>query len=234
MLTKPLRDLLSTKTQFICTEQEQMAFNSVKEKIGKAIVLKYFDSKVPINIQVDALSAGLGAALIQNGMPVALSSKTLSGPETRYPNIEREMLAVVFGLEKFHHYIWGQAVTIQTDHKLLESITLKNLANALPRLARMLVKIQGYDFTVKYNSGKSIPIADCMSRVSPSPGEPISKVDTHIHLLNAHLNASPNSPTRYQSRNIQRSRTERAHQHQHWMASRMIQLPPSCTSFLEL
>ena len=55
----------------------------------------------------------------------------------------------------------------------------------------MLLKIQGYDFTVKYNPGKSMPIADCMSRVSPSPGKPISDIDIHIHLLNAHLNASP-------------------------------------------
>ena len=77
MLTKPLRDFLSTKTQFIWTEQEQMVFNSFKEEIGKAIVLKYFDSKAPINIQVDASSAGIGGALIQNGMPVALASKTL-------------------------------------------------------------------------------------------------------------------------------------------------------------
>ena len=70
-----------------------------------------------------------------------------------------------------------------------ESIALKNLANVPPRLARMLHKIQGYDFTVKYNSGKSI--ADSISKESPSPGEPISDVDIHIHLLNAHLNASP-------------------------------------------
>ena len=154
-------------------------------------MLRYSEPKAPINIQVDASSAGPGAALIQNGMPVALASKTLSGPETRYSNIECEMLVVVFRLEKFYHYIWGQAVTIQTDHKQLESITLKYLANAPPRLARMLLKIQCYDFTVKKNPGKSIPIADCMSRVSPCPGEPISDVDTHIHLLNAHLNASP-------------------------------------------
>ena len=125
---------------------------------------------MPIDIQVDASSAGLGAALIQNGMPVALASKTLSGPETRYSNIERKMLAVGFGLEKFHHYIWGQGVTIQTDHKPLESIALKNLANASPKLARMQLKIQGYDFTVKYNPGKSISTADCMSRVSQSQG----------------------------------------------------------------
>ena len=119
-------------------------------------------------------------------MPVALASKTLSGPETRYSNIERKMLEVVFRLEKFHHYIWGQAVTIQTDHKQQESIALKNLANAPTNLARMLLKIQGYEFTVKYNLGKSIPIADCMSRVSPSPREPISNVVIHIH-----LNGSP-------------------------------------------
>ena len=67
----------------------------------------------------------------------------------------------------------------------------------------MLLKIQGYDFTIKYNPGKYIPIADCMSRVSSCPGEPISDVDTHIHLLNAHLNASP---TRLQDIKVETSK----------------------------
>ena len=84
-------------------------------------------------------------------------------------------------------------MTIQTDPKPQESIALKNLANAPPKLARMLLKIQGYDFTVKYNPGKSIPIADCM----------FSDVDTHIHLLNAHLNAFP---TRLQDIKVETSK----------------------------
>ena len=92
--------------------------------------MRYFDPKEPIVIQVDASTAGIGAALLQNEMPIAFASKTLTGPETRYSNIEREMLAIVFGMERFHHYAWGHKVTIQTDHKPLESIALKNIARA--------------------------------------------------------------------------------------------------------
>ena len=143
-------------------------------------------------------------------------------------NIEHEMLAVVSGFKKFHHYIWGQAVTIQTDHKPLESIAIKNLANAPPRLARMLLKIQGYDFTVKYNPGKSIPIADSMSRVSPSPEEPMSDVDIHIHLLNAHLNASPTCLIDIKVETFKDSVLKEL------TNTIMSGWPPSYTSFLEL
>ena len=67
------------------------------------------------------------------------------------------MLGIVFGLARFHHYAYGRHVTIETDHKPLESITRKHLTNAPPRLVRMLFRIQKYDFTVKYVPGKDIP-----------------------------------------------------------------------------
>lgn len=71
------------------------------------------------------------------------------GPETRYSNIEREMLAVVFGLEMFHHYIWGHS-----DHKPLESIEMMKLTQVPPRLARMILKVKRYGFTIKYSQSK--------------------------------------------------------------------------------
>lgn len=76
-------------------------------------------SKTPIIIQVYASTAALGATLFQNDLPVAFTSETLTGPETWYSNIEREMLAV---LEKFHH-VWGHKAIIQTDHKPLGNCT---------------------------------------------------------------------------------------------------------------
>ena len=59
-----------------------------------------------MTIQVDASQVGLGAALLQNGKPVAFASKALTKTECRYVNIEREMLAAVFGVERFHTYIY--------------------------------------------------------------------------------------------------------------------------------
>lgn len=80
---------------------------------------------------------------------------------------------------------------IQTDNKLMGSIALKNLTQAPPWLARMLVKVQGYDFAVTYSAGKAVPIADCLSRLSPRPGRHIRHIDFNIHIMNTHLNFSP-------------------------------------------
>ena len=75
---------------------------------------------------MDASSRGLGAVLLQNNKPIAFASKSLSDTEQRYANIERELLAVVFGCERFHTYVFGKQVTIESDHKPLETIQLKH------------------------------------------------------------------------------------------------------------
>ena len=115
-------------------------------------------------MQVDASSHGLGAVLLQNGRPIAFASKSLRDCERRYANIEREMLAFVYGCERFHTYVYGKRFTIQSDHKPLEMIHLKNLAAAPQRLQRMLLRIQPYDIVIKYKPGKEVTLADSMSR----------------------------------------------------------------------
>lgn len=77
-------------------------------------------------------------------------------------------------------------MTVNTDHKPLQLIALKNLAQAPPRLARMLLKVEGYNFTIKYCPCKAVPIADCLSSVSPRPGMPVKGIDLNIHMLNQH------------------------------------------------
>ena len=144
----------------MCGPEHQKAFDSVKETIATAATLAYFDSSKPVIIQTDASKRGVGATLLQDGRPVAYASKSLTETESNYCNIEREMLAIVFGLERFHYYAYRRHVTIESDHKPVESITRKPLINAPPRLMRMLLRIQKYDFTVKYVPGKDIPIAD--------------------------------------------------------------------------
>ena len=159
--------------------EHQKAFNSVKEAITAASTLAYFDSSKPVTTQTDASKRGIGATLLQNGRPVAYASKSLTEIENNYCNIEREMLGIVFGLDRFHHYAYGRHVTVETDHKPLESITHKNLTNAPPRFMRMLLRIQKYDFTVKYVPGKDIPIADGFSRL-PIHGEEILDINVTI------------------------------------------------------
>ena len=97
-------------------------------------VLKYDDQSKELTLQVNASDTGLGATLIQEGHPIAYTSRALSDAETRYVQIEKELLAVVFGLEKFHLYTYGRQVNVQSDHKPLEIIATKPLHRTPKRL----------------------------------------------------------------------------------------------------
>ena len=135
-----------------------------KKPLTLSSTLQYFDSWKPIVIQVDASQKGLGAALLQDGRPITFASKALTPTEQRYANIEREMLACVFGAERFHTYVFGRSFTIESDHKPLEQINLKNLADTPARLQRMLLCLQNYDVKITYRPGREMLVADTLSR----------------------------------------------------------------------
>ena len=118
----------------------------------------------PITLQVDASQKGLGAALIQDQGPVAYASKAMNETQQRYAQIEKELLAIVFGCKRFHQYIYGKHVIIETDHKPLESIYNKPLSQAPSRLQRMLLQLQEYDIELRYKKGSEMYLADALSR----------------------------------------------------------------------
>ena len=112
----------------------------------------------------------LGAALIQDQGPIAFTSKALTETESRYSNIEREMLGIVYRLERFHYYAYGRPVIVETDHWPLVSIVQRNLHNAPQKLARILLRVQRYNVQLHYVPGKDIPLADALSRISARRG----------------------------------------------------------------
>ena len=85
--------------------------------LTNAPVLTFYDTEKKLRLKNDASECGLGSALMQEGKPVAYASRTLTETEKRYAQIEKEMLAVAFGLEKFHHYPFGRQVHVMTDHR---------------------------------------------------------------------------------------------------------------------
>ena len=153
--------------------------------------LVYYDRTKHLILQTDASEYGLGTALIQNNRPITFASKTLTDVETRYANIERECLSVVFGLEKFHTFIYGRHIIVQNDHKPLEMIQRKPIQAALPRLQCMLLKLQKYDYTIQYIPGKDMVLAVSLSRFpSCIENSPII-LQNNIHTINfnsEHLN----------------------------------------------
>ena len=144
--------------------------------------LRYFDPNKPASIEVDASSLGLGAALIQDNKPVAFASKALTPTESNYANIERELLAVVFGLERFHTFVYGKPLVVFSDHKPLENIIKKPLNSTPPRLQRMLLRIQPYNAAIQYRPGKEMVYADYLSRIKPSPGGTM-QLEYAIHMV---------------------------------------------------
>ena len=127
-------------------------------------VLKYYDPKEELTLQSDASQSGLRAALMQIGQPVPYASRALTDCETRYAQIEKELLSAIFGLERFHQFTYGRQVNVQTDHKPLEMIVLKPLHRAPKRLQRILMRLQTYDVKVSYHQGKEMYLADTLSR----------------------------------------------------------------------
>ena len=128
----------------------------VKTLIAKAntTLLRYYDRNLPVTVQADASVRGLGACLIQQqkgkDQPITFASKSLTDVETRYANIEKKLLAIAFACQRFSTYLLGRSFIAESDHKPLEMIAMKNLANALPHLQRMLLELQKYNVTIKY------------------------------------------------------------------------------------
>ena len=108
-LAEPLRRLQKSDTVWAWESEQQAAFKKTKTALTTLPVLTYFDKDKDHIIQTDASKTGLGAVLLQEGLPVVYASRTLTDTEHRYSNIERELLSVVFGLEKLHHYTFGKS-----------------------------------------------------------------------------------------------------------------------------
>ena len=131
-------------------------------------------------MQADASLRGLGACLIQEykgeDQLITFASKSLTDVKTRYANIERELLAIIFACQQFSTCLLGRSFIAESDHKPLEMIAMKNLANASPRLLRMLLELQRYNVTIKYRPGPQMQLANALSRC-PARASPEIKLD---------------------------------------------------------
>ncbi len=165
----PLREMLKKDSEFMWEAHHQRCFEKLKSYVTEEASLQYFDTrKVPI-IHTDASLKGLGAALLQehDGVlkPIAFASKALTPAESRYACIERELLAIVYAVERFHTYVYGRTIQVVTDHKPLVMIMKKGIAGAPPRLQRLLLRLQGYDIAIEHQAGKLNALADTLSRL---------------------------------------------------------------------
>ena len=183
-ITKPLREVLKKEIDWHWNKSHEEAVNKIKELLISRSCLAFFDPSKAIQIQVDASKSGIGAVLMQNGKPVSYASRSLTNAQKNYAIIEKELLAVLFGCERFHQFVYGSGVTIISDHKPLESIMKKPLSKAPARLQRML--LQRYKINLLYKPGRDMLFADTLARGHlKEDGEEINKeeINAHIHMI---------------------------------------------------
>ncbi|XP_039469023.1 uncharacterized protein K02A2.6-like [Oreochromis aureus] len=126
-LLKPLHNLLRKEEAWKWTASCQEAFQKAKDSLTASEVLTHFNPKFPIQLACDASPYGVGAVIshiLPNGeeRPIAFASRTLNTAETNYAQLEREALSIVFGVRKFHQYLYGRRFTLLTDHRPLTTI----------------------------------------------------------------------------------------------------------------
>ena len=164
-LAEPIRELVKERVPFSWGPEHDEAFSLIKKELTAAPILAYYNPKKPMVLQTDASCKGLGACLLQNEKPVYFASKALTEMQKGYVAIELESLGVTWAMEKFHHFLYGNQFTLETDQKPLEAILSKSLNQATPRLQRILIRTFPYNFKIRYIPGPTNQIADCLSRL---------------------------------------------------------------------
>ena len=186
--TEVLRKLTEKDAQWCWLPTHADAVARVKDLIVSAPVLAYYDVSKPVTIQCDASKSGLGAAQLQDGRPVAYSSRVMTQTEQNYAQIEKELLAIVYACEKFDQYIFGKSdVIVESDHKPLETIFRKPIHSSPKRLQRMRLRLQNYDIQVKYKRGATMFLADTLSRAYPGNNTWIPSQDSDVRSVRERL-----------------------------------------------
>ncbi|XP_031330866.1 uncharacterized protein K02A2.6-like [Photinus pyralis] len=172
-IAEPLHKLLHKNVTFRWGRDEAQAFGRVKSLLTKKPILCHYHEGRKLILTVDASSFGVGMVLSQpqeNGReaPIAFHSRTLSKPERNFAQVDKEALAIMVGVTKFHNYIFGRKVEIRTDHKPLLGILGENkhCPNEIsPRMLRWRYNLSAYDYNLVHVAGKKIPHADALCRL---------------------------------------------------------------------
>ena len=165
-----LLDLVLKKgIKWLWNGDSERTFQEIKALFCRSVLLKYPDIEKPFYLPTDASDLALGAVLFQldkdgNPYPIVYASRTLKGAELAYYTTEKELLAIVWALQKFRSYVMGGKVVIRTDHKAL--IFLKTCKLLSGRLTRWNMTIQDYDILIEHCPGKNNSVEDTSRRLS--------------------------------------------------------------------
>ena len=196
-LTEKLRPLLKEENEkkkmknvrlpvkkFQWNDQHSVVFEDIKKAVANIALLNYYDPLKQTRIKCDASHSGRGATLEQlshqnEWIPIAFASRYLNSQEQKYSTNELELLAVVWAVDRFKHYLLGKEFVIATDHKALTSALGEHRSNKTyqSRLTRWVDRLLPYQFTITHIPGRDMSIVDYLSREPNGEPWPESELD---------------------------------------------------------
>lgn len=167
IITAPLTDLLKKDAGWTWNEEQEQAFERIKELLTSRPILALYDPRAEIELHTDACKEGLAGILLQrnsNGVmqPVSYFSRKTTSDERKMHSYELETLAVIASLNRFRVYLLGIPFKILTDCNALRSTLVKR--DLIPRISRWWVQLQEYDCTIEYRPGARMAHVDALSR----------------------------------------------------------------------
>ena len=197
----PLYALLQKESKWTWDHKQVKAFQVAKNALQGDALLVHYDNSKQLVLACDASQYGLGGVLshiMDDGQerPIAYTSRILTAAEKNYSQLEKEALAVVFAVGKFHNYLYGRQFMIESDHQPLSYIFSNSKAispTASSRIKRWALTLSAYSYTIKYKPGKKLGNADALNRL---PRKATTDSDCIpgdlVHLLN-HLSTTMTS-----------------------------------------
>ena len=172
-LIRPLNELLQRDKPWNWSDECNRCFQIAKSKIVSPNVLVHYDPTRPIKLAGDASAYGIGAVISHvmedsTERPIAFASRTLLPSERNYSQVEKEALSLIFGIMKFHTYLFGRPFTLVTDHKPLTTIfgSKRGVAPVVAaRLQRWAVKLSAYNYEIEFRHTDAHSNVDGLSRL---------------------------------------------------------------------
>ena len=178
-LLAPLYELLHSSRRWSWKEPQQKSFQNAKMLLVNSSFLTHFDPKKPVVLACDASPYGVGAVQsheMEDGTekPITFASRTLAPAERNYAQLDKEALAIVFSVKRFHQYLFARTFSIQSDHKPLQYLLgetrgIPPMASA--RVQRWALTLSAYTYVIRYKPGAKLMNADALSRL-PLPEQP--------------------------------------------------------------
>jgi hypothetical protein len=200
-LLESFRHLQKERTPWTWTDAETKKFREIKDAIRGILPLMMIRPGESMTVAADASSYGLGAVLTQkdeheNERPIFFASRLMTDAETKWAQVDKELLAIAWAMERLDNFVYGRKIRVKTDHKPLLGLVKKPLAHLSSRQQRLMARLMRYDFELEYTPGKDLVVPDFLSRATTRE-EPECRckfMATDVPLEEAHVSMINTAP----------------------------------------